>query len=58
MGRELKWEWSDARAGRDVSYALDGSKLADAGWLPLTPFSEGLAATVKWFLANPEWLVE
>jgi GDP-L-fucose synthase len=31
--------------------ALDGSRLHQAGWLPVVPFREGLERTYRWFLA-------
>jgi dTDP-glucose 4,6-dehydratase len=43
------------RPGHDRRYALDGSKLAALGWRNRTPFPEGLAATVDWFVANEGW---
>jgi dTDP-glucose 4,6-dehydratase len=43
------------RPGHDRRYALDGSKLAALGWRNRTAFSDGLAATVEWFLANEAW---
>jgi dTDP-glucose 4,6-dehydratase len=43
------------RPGHDRRYALDGSKLAALGWRNQTAFSDGLAATVEWFVANEAW---
>jgi len=43
------------RPGHDRRYALDGSKLAALGWRNRTPFPDGLAATIDWFLANEPW---
>jgi dTDP-glucose 4,6-dehydratase len=43
------------RPGHDRRYALDGSKLAALGWRNRTPFAEGLAATIDWFVANEAW---
>ena len=43
------------RPGHDRRYALDGSKLAALGWRNRTAFTEGLAATVAWFVANEAW---
>lgn len=57
MGKELRWEWSDARPGHDGHYGLDGSRLAAAGWKPEIPFAEGLDQTVRWYLENPGWLL-
>jgi dTDP-glucose 4,6-dehydratase len=43
------------RPGHDRRYAMDGSKVAALGWRPRTPFAEGLAATVDWFVVNEAW---
>ncbi|WP_439880981.1 dTDP-glucose 4,6-dehydratase [Pontibacter sp. MBLB2868] len=45
------------RAGHDLRYAIDSSKLMDElGWKPSVTFEEGLRKTVDWYLANSEWL--
>jgi dTDP-glucose 4,6-dehydratase len=45
------------RAGHDLRYAIDASKLKDElGWVPSITFEEGLEKTVDWYLANEEWL--
>ncbi len=45
------------RAGHDLRYAIDASKLKDElGWMPTVTFEEGLEKTVEWYLANEEWL--
>lgn len=45
------------RAGHDMRYAIDSSKLQDElGWKPSLQFEEGLGKTVDWYLANQEWL--
>jgi len=47
------------RAGHDLRYAIDSSKLQkELGWKPSLQFAEGLEKTVKWYLANGEWLKE
>lgn len=46
-----------ARPGHDWRYALDGTKLAEAGWKQPMDFEESLARTVRWTVAHPEWLV-
>ena len=44
------------RAGHDFRYAMDTSKVrGELGWRPSLTFEEGLAETVKWFLANESW---
>ncbi len=45
------------RAGHDMRYAIDASKLKDElGWEPSLQFEEGLEKTVDWYLANQSWL--
>lgn len=45
------------RAGHDLRYAIDATKLKDElGWEPSLQFEEGLSKTVDWFLTNSEWL--
>lgn len=45
------------RAGHDMRYAIDASKLQeDLGWTPSLTFEEGLAKTIDWYLSNQEWL--
>ena len=45
------------RAGHDLRYAIDSSKLQDElKWKPSTRFEEGLEKTVDWYLANEEWM--
>ena len=44
------------RAGHDLRYAIDASKIRDElGWQPSLGFSEGLERTVRWYLDNEEW---
>ena len=43
------------RQGHDRRYALDTAKLKGLGWAPVTPFADGLAATVEWYRANEAW---
>ena len=57
MGRPLRYELAGfPRPGHDVTYGMDGGKLAAAGWKPQVPFGEALRAIVGWTLAHPEWL--
>ena len=45
------------RAGHDLRYAIDATKLKDElGWLPSLQFEEGISKTIDWYLANAEWL--
>jgi dTDP-glucose 4,6-dehydratase len=44
------------RPGHDARYAIDPQKIEqNLGWRPRRDFEQGLAATVDWYLANPEW---
>tara|TARA_B100000780_G_scaffold85610_1_gene58756 strand:+ start:2135 stop:3181 length:1047 start_codon:yes stop_codon:yes gene_type:complete len=45
------------RAGHDLRYAIDSTKLKEElGWEPSLQFEEGIEKTVKWYLANGNWL--
>ena len=45
------------RAGHDLRYAIDSTKLKDElGWEPSLQFEEGIEKTVKWYLENEEWM--
>lgn len=45
------------RAGHDLRYAIDATKLKDElGWIPSLTFEEGLSRTIDWYLSNEEWL--
>ena len=45
------------RAGHDLRYAIDASKLTDElGWKPSLQFEEGIEKTLDWYLANEAWL--
>jgi dTDP-glucose 4,6-dehydratase len=44
------------RKGHDLRYAIDPTKIhEELGWLPETPFSEGIEKTISWYLENREW---
>ena len=44
------------RAGHDVRYAIDASKIADElGWTPDETFATGIRKTVQWYLDNQLW---
>jgi dTDP-glucose 4,6-dehydratase len=41
------------RKGHDFRYSIDSSKLKnELGWIPKTPFDEGLQSTIDWFLKS------
>jgi dTDP-glucose 4,6-dehydratase len=45
------------RAGHDMRYAIDSSRITDElGWSPSLKFEEGLELTVDWYLENKEWM--
>ena len=45
------------RAGHDLRYAIDSSRLKDElGWEPSLQFEEGIELTVRWYLDNQPWL--
>ena len=47
------------RAGHDLRYAIDASKLSnELDWNPSLQFEEGLSLTIDWYLANQDWLKE
>lgn len=44
------------RKGHDQRYAIDPAKVSrELGWLPATPFDEGIEKTVRWYLENEQW---
>jgi len=44
------------RPGHDRRYAMDISRISgELGWRPAWRFSDGLRATVKWYLENESW---
>jgi dTDP-glucose 4,6-dehydratase len=48
-------EYVPDRKGHDRRYALDDGRLRGLGYAPLTPFADGLAATVRWYAENRAW---
>lgn len=47
------------RAGHDLRYAIDPTKINnELGWLPATPFQEGIKKTIQWYLNNRSWWEE
>jgi dTDP-glucose 4,6-dehydratase len=45
------------RPGHDRRYAIDAGKIKDElGWTPAHTFETGIRETVRWYLANQEWV--
>ena len=45
------------RPGHDKRYAIDCTKIKnELGWQRKMTFEQGLLATIKWYLNNPEWV--
>ena len=45
------------RPGHDRRYAIDAGKIErELGWAPERDFTSGLAATVRWYLDNEDWV--
>ena len=60
LGKEPHIHYEDFhsfRAGHDMHYGLDGSKMKNMGWVAPTSFDESLEKTVKWCISNPKWLL-
>ncbi len=58
MGRDPNdFDHVSDRAGHDLRYAIDASRLRDElGWRPThTDFAEGLRATIDWYRDNEWW---
>ncbi len=59
LNKDLKYELVDfhtGRPGHDRRYALDGTKLKEAGWTAPMEFEESLQRTIDWTLNNKQWL--
>lgn len=59
LGKVLRYELVDfhsSRPGHDLRYALDGNKLAEAGWKAPLSLDDSIKSTVEWTIAHPEWL--
>lgn len=59
IGKPLVYKLVDAnlsRPGHDARYAMDGTKLAEAGWKAPVDFETSLKETVEWTMQHPEWL--
>lgn len=55
VGKDLIYKLVDfhsSRPGHDCRYALNGDKLAEAGWKPKISFEESLKTTVDWTIKN------
>jgi len=44
----------DNRIANDLRYNIDSTKLRELGWSPKVKFDDGLRATIKWHLDNPD----
>lgn len=56
VSRRSQIRFVQDRPGHDKRYAIDASKAAsDLDWEPSREFSEGLVATVRWYLDNEMW---
>ena len=46
----------DDRAGHDVRYAIDASKISkELNWKPEETFATGIRKTIKWYIKNIYW---
>jgi dTDP-glucose 4,6-dehydratase len=46
----------DDRAGHDVRYAIDATKISsELNWIPDETFATGIRKTVQWYLENTVW---
>ena len=56
VGSDAEAAFAPAVAGDIARSCLDPSAAkSHLGWEPWTPLEKGLAATVEWFRANPDW---
>jgi dTDP-glucose 4,6-dehydratase len=50
-------KYVEDRLGHDRRYAIDSHKTqTQLGWAPQKSFKQGLAETIDWYLANPQWM--
>lgn len=59
VGKDLVYELVDfhsSRPGHDLRYALDGSKMAEMGWVPVNNLEKSIEGLVDWSLKNPKWI--
>ena len=55
-GYETQIKYVTDRAGHDLRYAIDSSKLQnELGWAPEETFETGIEKTVRWYLENQDW---
>jgi dTDP-glucose 4,6-dehydratase len=57
--KPLNYEMVDfhsSRPGHDLRYALDGTKMANMGWVPSSVYDK-LEEVINWSLKNDRWLV-
>ena len=48
--------YTEDRAGGDVRYAIDASKIFnELGWKPSENFNTGIKKTIKWYIENKKW---
>lgn len=47
------------RLGHDQRYAIDPAKIREElGWMPETPFEQGIVKTIRWYLDHQDWVEE
>ena len=59
LKKDLIYEMVDfhsSRPGHDLRYALDGSKLEEAGFYYPKSLEDSLRKTIDWYLENQKWL--
>lgn len=50
-------QYVEDRMGHDRRYGIDPEKIKnELGWYPETTFEVGIEKTIRWYLANEEWL--
>jgi len=59
QGRRSLIRFVKDRPGHDKRYAIDASKVRqELGWEPSLTFEQGIAQTIDWYLAHPDWVAE
>ena len=51
-------DFHTSRPGHDLRYALDGTKISEAGWTPPVELEDSLRKTIQWTLKNELWAVK